>query len=216
MSSFWNRETRRIRRAVATASCILALSTLLASAARAEQNSTPMLLGVGVHLWATNKDEIDRHLDAAAAANLKIIRWDVPWKAVETKQGQLSVPSNWDYIVDRALQKGIESLLILDYGNKFYDDADKPTSKEAVAAFARYSAYIARHFAGRVSYFQIWNEWNGRVGHTTPGKTKDYVELVRATYPAIKAANPNAFVISGSFSSSAYNSLVNYGDKTTP
>lgn len=178
----------------------------------AAKDETP-ILGVCEHLWGAPTDLIDRTIDAAAAANLKVIRWDTPWKAVEVEKGKLVVPPLWDYIVDRARSKGVQSLMILDYGNKHYDQADKPVSPEAIEAFSRYAEFLARHFAGRVPYFQIWNEWDGRTGNTTPGNARDYARLVSVVYPKIKAVAPDSIVITGSFDSSAYDSLVGYGNK---
>jgi polysaccharide biosynthesis protein PslG len=187
---------------------VILVFTNLASVNVYADDTQVITLGVGVHLWGRNKVEIDKQLDAASKANLKIIRWDAPWKAVEQEKGKLEVPANWDYIVDSAKAKGIESLIILDYGNKFYDNGDKPLSDGAVSAYVKYSAFLVDHFKGRVKYFQVWNEWNGRVGNTTPGKAKDYAKLLKAVYPVLKAIDNNIYVIGGSFSSSSYDSIL--------
>lgn len=170
--------------------------------------SSQMVLGIGVHLWGRDKVSIDKHLEAAKQGGFKVIRWDVPWKAVEIEKGKLKIPDNWDYIVNKANSYGIKSLLVLDYGNKFYDNGDKPTSQDAVQAFARYSQFVVSHFKGRVTLYQVWNEWDGEVGNTTNGKAVDYARLLKSTYPSIKAADKNAFVIGASFSTGAYDSML--------
>jgi len=174
-------------------------------------DSQAMRLGVNVHLWGAAQDEVDKTTAAAADAGLNILRWDVPWKAVEKAKGQLVIPENWDYVIDKARANGVESLLILDYGNVLYDGGDKPTSSSGIDAFARYAETIVRHFAGRVQYYQIWNEWNGVLGNTRKGSSQEYAALVKAVYPRIKAVDPKAIVVAGGFSSAAYDSLVDYG-----
>ena len=171
------------------------------------------VVGVAAHLWGLSQKDIDVQIDAAAAANFKMIRWDVPWKAVESDSGQLQVPAHWDYIVDRIRAKGMESLFVLDYGHKRYDNGDKPISAPAVEGFARYAAFLAAHFAGRVRYYEVWNEWNSRIGNTSRGRSEDYAALARRTYASIKAADPAAQVVVGGLSSSSNDSLVGYGTR---
>jgi beta-glucosidase/6-phospho-beta-glucosidase/beta-galactosidase len=182
-----------------------------AISARGDNSSeaSGMTMGVGVHLWAASDTDIDKSIDMASRANFKLIRWDIPWKAVEARKGELSIPQKWDYIVSKAKRRGIESMLILDYGNTLYDGGDKPISSESISAFARYAAFVASHFAGRVKYYEIWNEWNLDGGQTTPGKAKDYARLINATYPAIKKVTPDAIVLVGASSPAGYASLLN-------
>jgi hypothetical protein len=62
----------------------------------------------------------------------------------------LRILKDWDNYVRRAASTGIEPLLILDYGNKFYDDGDKPRTEEGLEAFARYAEFVVRNFKGVV------------------------------------------------------------------
>ncbi len=172
---------------------------------------SPMLLGVGAHLDAKPIAEIDRQVALAARVGVQLVRWDLQWKYVETERGRLEIRPPWDRAVDRLRAAGMESVLILDYGNRFYDDADKPRSPEAIAAFARYAAFVAAHFKGRVRHYQIWNEWNSKIGKTSRGNAAEYAALARPTYRAIKQVDPGATVIVGGFSSSSNDSIVGYG-----
>lgn len=64
--------------------------------------------------------------------------------------------------------------------------------------FANLMSAMAGHFKGRVKAYEVWNEENfaREVG---PGNINagNYVELLKQAYPAIKAADPNAIVVSG-------------------
>lgn len=165
-------------------------------------------VGVGVHLWNASRAEIDRQLELAAKAGFSMIRWDVPWKAVEVSPGIFKVPTNWDYVVDSANRKGITSLLILDYGNPSYDGGDKPLSTEAIAGFVHYASYLAGHFRGRVHYVEVWNEWDGNTGATTPGSPEGYMNLLTAVYPALKRIDPDLIVLGGGSSAVSYSGIL--------
>jgi hypothetical protein len=130
------------------------------------------------------------------------MRLDAPWESIERVSGQYRIPGWLDAAVDNARTAGIEPLLILAYGNRLYG-GDKPTTPAAIAAFSRYASYVVHHFRGRVRYFDLWNEWNTGTGRTTPGGADAYVALARRVYPAVKAANPAAELLSGGITSSA-------------
>jgi len=68
-------------------------------------------------------------------------------------------------------------------------------------SYARFVAFLAKRYAPELAAIEIWNEpdqanedyWAG------PEKARHYAELLRAAYPAIKAAAPGVQVIAGSF-----------------
>src|SRR3546814_10110105 len=119
---------------------------------------------------------ITRSLDADCKAGLGMIRFEVSWSAVEKTPGVYKISQNVDVIVDEARARGIEPMIVLDYGNKLYDDGGKPLSPTARAAFANYARAVAAHFRGRVTYFEIWNEWDVSTGNTIPGTASDYAD----------------------------------------
>ena len=61
--------------------------------------------------------------------------------------------------------------------------------------YASALAFLAGHFKGRISAWEVWNEQNARMFWTNTAA--HYVEMLKATYPAIKKADPQALVISG-------------------
>lgn len=155
-----------------------------------------LIVGVGTHL-SGGKRPIEKTLDLLSAAGAESLRDDATWAAVEPKKGELRIPPHWDVLVNEARKRNIEPLWILAYGNKFYDGGAKPHSPEGIAAFTRYAEFVVRHFKGRVSRYEIWNEWEHWTGNTTPGSAEGYVRLVRSVYPAIKKVDPQAEVLVG-------------------
>ncbi|QGY32296.1 hypothetical protein CUN67_25230 (plasmid) [Pantoea cypripedii] len=178
-------------------------------------SSGAFTLGVNIRVFNSNKEAIKENLDIIKSLNIKSVRVDMPWKIVEKTKGQLVIPDNWDYFVDYANSIGLNVLCILDYGNQFYDHGDKPRSKEAISGFVNYINFLTSHYREKIKYYQVWNEWNGKVGNTTPGTVDEYKNIVRSAYPVIKSNAPQSIVITGSFSSAAFNKAIgieNRGD----
>ena len=63
---------------------------------------------------------------------------------------------------------------------------------------ANFMSGMAAHFKGRVQAYEVWNEVNFAVevgaGQINPGQ---YVETLKVVYPAVKAADPAAIIVSG-------------------
>ncbi len=172
---------------------LLVAMLLAADLANAE---TSFVLGAATHLTRQPRP-IDQSLDALAAAGVMSLRDDAGWGRVERERGVLKIPAQWDEVIDGAVARGIEPLLILDYGNNFYDGGGKPTSAEGIAAFVRYSQFLAQHFKGRVKRYEVWNEWNHGPGNVSPASADAYLRLVKAVHAAVKQVDPEAEIIAG-------------------
>ena len=167
-------------------------------AAEAEE----FLLGATVH-FTQDKGILDVNLKLARDCNLNAIREDLPWKLAERRRGIVTAPSLFRRIADTARANGLPVLGILAYNNHFYDGGSYPRSAEAVAAYARYAGQVAAGLRGRgVPFYQVWNEWDGGCGMNPAkrgrGDAESYINLLKAAYPALKQADPNATVVSGS------------------
>jgi hypothetical protein len=153
--------------------------------------------GVATHLFRGDRPT-NESLDALAAAGVTAIREDATWARVEVSKGAYGIPSQWDDVVREANNRGIDVLLVLVYGNKFYDRGEKPKSAEAINAYARYASFVANHFRGRVKFYEVWNEWDGRVGNTASADPESYMKLATAAYHGLKKEDPKAIVLAGS------------------
>jgi hypothetical protein len=161
---------------------------------------TPFLLGVCTH-FSGGKGQLNQDLKLIQDAGFNSVREDLPWKEIERQKGTLSMPPAFDTIIDRIIGAGLKPLVILDYGNPFYDNGDKPTSDEAITAYGRYAEFVAHHFKGRVNMLEVWNEWGGTTGATHHGTPESYVKLLIPTYARIKAVDPTITVLGGAVSS---------------
>lgn len=195
-----------------TATLTILLLGSTAPIASAQTSTDPALLpqvapgtapafGVQFHAtWSDYSNEVRLEiLDRLAAAGVKWVRIDIGWSPFEEKcKGCVA---GWyrdmvDFSVDAALDRGLKVLGTLwmtppwaNGGRHYRVPPDDP------GEYARFAAWAANHYKGRVSAWEIWNEpnldyfWGGTVG--------DYVRLLKASYPAIKAADPGAAVVLG-------------------
>ncbi|HEY8507747.1 MAG TPA: cellulase family glycosylhydrolase [Steroidobacteraceae bacterium] len=171
-----------------------ALLTLLSATSVHAASGDPFIVGIGRSL-----NDSTGASTALSWLGVESVRLDVPWAMVEASPGRFAIPPSIETAVNDALAANIEPLLILAYGHPAYG-GDKPTAPAAINAFARYATFVVTHFKGRVRLFDLWNEWDARTGGTTPGDADSYVALAKRVYPAIKAANPQAVVLSGGLS----------------
>jgi hypothetical protein len=162
------------------------------------------VVGACTH-FSQGKGVLDRNLERIKQAGIASIRDEVGWGAVEREKGKLAMPEAFDTYVRQAVGQGVNVLLILDYANRFYDDGDRPRSPEAIEGFCRYAEFVVRHFGKAVRLYEIWNEWDISIGmpqkYRTGGSAEDYVKLLKAVYPRIKAADPSVTVMAGACTS---------------
>lgn len=123
------------------------------------------------------------------------VRFDVSWARIEPTKGQYTMPQFFRDKFDAIVDAGMRPLVILNYRNKFYDQNRTPSSPEAIAGFAAYAGYVASQFGDDADY-EVYNEFNSTgFNDGTCGLTADcYLDILRATTPAIHAAAPDAQV----------------------
>lgn len=164
---------------------------LLATMASASAWAHGIVLGVCLHV-TNDPSEQKPQLNLARRVGFDAVRDDFLWKYVEKTKGLYTIPPSWDQFIQASRRRGIKPLVILDYGNPLYDGGNKPRSRGAIEGFVRYATFVVKHFAGRVHYFEIWNEWDTHTGGFPSGNARDYAKLFDAVYPAVKKVDPSA------------------------
>ncbi|MEO8628724.1 MAG: hypothetical protein ABI612_11570 [Betaproteobacteria bacterium] len=160
-------------------------------------------IGVNVHngLWGPIKQ--DQAFASYASLGMTSLRQPIMWSWVEKQKGQFIYGpelTNMDKYIRGAKANGIETLLLLCYGNGFYDGGGMPLSVEAQDAFARYAGFVATHFKGVVKRYEVWNEWSngmGSRGLVTRGDPVAYARLLVKVRIALKAVDPEILVVGG-------------------
>ena len=173
----------------------LALIASMGCSSDAAQNQPATLaqtIGVNTH-YGSYGPVNHQALAQLANAGVSFVRNDLTWDSVEKEAGVYDfVGSGYDELVDRCESLGLRILFILDYRNSLYGDPGSVVSEEARTAFAAFAGAAAERYGGRGHNWEIWNEPN--LGAFTP---ELYAELVRATVPALRAADPNAEIAVG-------------------
>lgn len=123
----------------------------------------------------------------------------VNWETVEPEPGEY----RWvdpDNIVNAFEGYGVHILMRV-HGTPAWARAEGTFLShppEVVADFARFMQELAARYKGRVAAYEIWNEpnLNYEWGYLDPDPA-GYTALLKAAYQAVKAADPDALVVSG-------------------
>lgn len=170
-------------------------------------STSSMAFEVGVHThfrWYPN--DPDKYLELVKRYGFTSYRADFPWSGLEQQKGQYVVTGNMQK-ADQAFNDGqtkfgLNGLLVLAYGNKLYDPSGYPTTPEAINAFANYAYWTASKYKGKIKYYEIWNEWTNSTAikpkPPKPPAPEVFVALVKATAAAVKKADPDAIIMTGS------------------
>jgi Cellulase (glycosyl hydrolase family 5) len=191
-------------------------------ATRGKGSPQPPALLDGVNISSVHPGapagQADHEIAVAKALGAKVVRTNVPWSALEPLgPGQLdaSALAFTDRLVDDAAAAGIRVIMTLDStpcwassepgvalagcnGPEAADASSWPPSNPA--DFAAFAALLAGRYGSRLAAIEIWNEpdQSNEAYFAGPNKAKNYAALVRAAYPAIKAANAGVPVLAGS------------------
>lgn len=143
--------TRRV--ALPTALYGVALSALALEA------EDPFIIGVCSHELHLPTSR-DKGFELLRQAGVESVRTDAHWAFVERRRDKLAVEPHWNTYLAKTQAQGIDSLLILGYGNIHHGDGEKPRSEPIRAAYNRYVAFVAQQLRGRVRHYEVWNEWD--------------------------------------------------------
>ena len=160
-------------------------------------------LGMGMHGLENER------LDLVKRLGINLVRHTVYWYLIE-KTPQPGVYDAdglklYDDIVERARKMGIELLLVVHGNPPGTGWVNRHESYRRFATFMRFMA--ARHPS--VKYWELWNEMDSGFTDLFGARRPDYpqfergrcyAQMLKAAYPAIKQANPEAWVLIGGLS----------------
>ena len=180
--------------------------------------SARQMAGLNVHLmWSdVSAAEQDRQLEQIAHAGAGIARVDVGWSSLE--QNAKGRYERWyldrlDALVEKADEHGVDLLLTVTDSPCWASSAppslkqgcdgewwDREVQRYAPVDAGDYAdalAFLVRRYGDRVAGWEIWNEPNSDTYFKSDDQPADYARIVRAAYPAAKAADRSATVIAG-------------------
>ena len=164
---------------------------------------------IGLGMEKLDRDSFDpsRVYDKVAELGVKWVRLQSGWKKTEQEKGIYNFA--WlDEQVDNLIERGLIPWICLCYGNGLYDEVAKKSfgavgcppirTQEAFDAWKCYCKELVEHFKNRVTYFEIWNEPEGKHCWLPEADPHEYALLAKETAKVIKEANPTAKVLAGS------------------
>lgn len=148
----------------------------------------------------------------------RISQWGdwTAWSMVERRKGEYHIDPVTDQAITDSVKNGVQILYTLCYGNALYEETPclgdfgpvwrhghpftgngGPTRPETIQAFANYARFVAKHFNGRVKYYEIWNEQNSWAWYGSPPDATAYGQLLLQTARALKEVDPEIKVSVG-------------------
>ena len=207
--------SRALRRVL----CALLALVAVGAAGAPAQAATGQTAAVQTHLLWTRYDAADRErqLDRAREAGAGMVRVDLGWASLEQEgKGHWN---SWylnriDHVVNEAQERGIKVLFTFwetpcwastapetlkqgcsgawwDRGVQRYPPANARDYGDALA-------FLVRRYGNRVAAWELWNEPNHPHYFKAADPVASYAQMVKAAYPAAKAADPRATIIAGS------------------
>jgi hypothetical protein len=157
--------------------------------------------------WGISKAEQDRTGTLMNDLGPKWVRLTMQWKYWEPDGSSVALPSTGSrQDTERSIQlaHAAGAKVILDVYNA-PDWARVGASKDGQvprnpADFANFMRNLAAYFKGRVDAYEIWNEQDLERFWAGGSDPAAYTALLKAAYPAIKSADPNALVVYGGLS----------------
>ncbi len=155
----------------------------------------------GVQVFLFWREEVaDRDLQLVHEAGLRWVKQEIPWREVE---GHAKGVWQWDTpdrIIDQIEAHQLKVIIRLG-SQPAWAAPNLPLPEvgppENLQDFYDYVFAVASRYRGRVEAYQIWNEPNlAREWGNRPPNPAEYVELLKVGYQAVKAADPQAIIIS--------------------
>ncbi len=163
-------------------------------------------MGIGFEKLDRNVFDPEKAYDKLAKVGVKWVRIQSGWQRTETVKGIYDFA--WlDAVVDNLLARGMQPWICLCYGNELYNEEGREVfgsvgiapifNDEQKTGWANYVKATVRHFAGRITHWEIWNEPDGQWCWKHGVNATEYGRFAADTADAIRAVSDDAVIIGG-------------------
>ena len=158
------------------------------------------VFGINTHASRLSAEQVEQSDELARLAGIKDDRDDDSyWNVIETQPGSYTFDAANDNVVDTMVATGKKPLLLLGFGNGLYDGGGTPYTDAGYEAFGKYAAAVAKHYAGRISGLEVWNEYYGGFSNGPCAQSPDcYYKLLKSAYTHVKAVEPQMTIVGAS------------------
>lgn len=141
---------------------------------------------------------VAKHLSTIKALGVTTVRLAVPWATYEPAKGAYSWTA-LDAVVKAAAAKGLGVLGVVNTTPAWARAANTSlyTPPTSPADLGTFMGALAKRYVSKMTAFEVWNEPNAATSYSPAPDPAGYTALLKAAYPAIKAAQPSATVIGG-------------------
>lgn len=198
-------------------------------------------ISAGSGIQSRSSGQLDTEFADYLLAGVQWLRCDAVWSNIETPSQGTFVWTEPDLLVSRAALKGLKILFVIDatptwaqipsIGTIWSPPNDLAATSAGSAAYNSFITQLVNRYkpgnataglnGGSVSHWEVWNEpniqsfWHDTVANPWPNPVR-YGHLLQGAYTTIKAADPNATVISAGLApASNYASLAGVNGTNT-
>ncbi|MBN2025340.1 MAG: cellulase family glycosylhydrolase [Actinobacteria bacterium] len=149
------------------------------------------------HLKLFDEAAMEGELDSMQDAGIGMVRCDFAWSDLEPVEGSWNL-AGADLVVEKAGEHGVSVLGILGTSPPWANGGMAwnypPTD---IDAWKTYVFTVVSRYAGEVEAWEVWNEENIHAFWQPEPNAADYVALLAAASPEIRAADPEATIVMG-------------------
>jgi hypothetical protein len=162
---------------------------------------TSLTYGIQAFLW-WDTGQAGLHMDWIQQMVFSHVKQTFAWEDIEPQPGAWDFERS-DVLISELERRSLKVVARLTdtpswaYGNREPTAGVVDTPADRLEDWANYCRVVAEHYRGRIAAYQIWNEpnlsreWGGQVPDPA-----GYVALLRVCSEAIRAADPDAILIS--------------------
>lgn len=156
-------------------------------------------LGISTHFKRyTTDDYMTKASTIFSKMGAGISRSEHLWASTELSKGVMTLQP-FAQMPGRLKAGGVETLMILDYGNPLYSTGGRtneiPTEGEFLEKFVDYCKFIANNYKGVIKYYEIWNEPNNSQFNETGVTPEGYAKMLKRVYTELKKIDPEITVV---------------------
>jgi Cellulase (glycosyl hydrolase family 5) len=182
---------------------LLAATAIAASALAAPSGATAVEPGVNI-----NPTDVTQ-ISATKALGLHWVRVFATWPDLEPQPGVFA--PNWLNYYEKlfhSLPAGTKVIVdVVDSPRWETGSSDEHAPPANPNDYAAFVGSLAQRWRGHVSAFEIWNEEDSSTWWSGGPDPAAYAQLLKASYPAVKAQDPSATVVLGGLTGNDYSFL---------
>jgi LysM repeat protein len=165
----------------------------------------------GIEAFMVDQD-VTALTDQILSLGVTWVKQEILWRDFEPVRGQIDFDT-LDEIVNELRAANLNVLLTVSAAPAWARaSTDENGPPDNFADYGYFIGALASRYVGQVQAYEIWNEpnlrreWNSSIHNISAAS---YIELLRTGYNAVKAADPNALVISAGLAPTGFNDGVN-------